>query len=165
MNSSKDGSGKHAKPDRISRLEPDMNRGAFYVPAVVHHPDFGGSHNNAALWNVWTEADHKRAEEAGMAKNPAVDTIIYRPMQGATRQQRYMEATFQKYRILTALKRLDENGDAYDLTRMFLEEMRLHPFAPHDDILDAASRVYDLEPKSPVQLEAMSTEPTAHPDS
>lgn len=165
MNSSKDGSGKNAKPDRISRLEPDMNRGAFYVPAVVYHPDFGGKHNNAALWKVWTEEDHKLGEDAGMQKNPAVDTIIYRPMQGATRQQRYMEATEQKYRIVVALKRLDEQGNAYDLTRMFLEEMRLHPFAPHDDILDAGSRVYDLEPKAPVPLEAMSTEPTAHPDS
>lgn len=164
MNSSKDGSGKNAKPDRISRLEPDMNRGAFYVPAVVYHPDFGGAHNNAALWNVWTENDHKRAEEAGMMKNPAVDTIVYRPMQGATRLQRYMEVTEQKYRIVVALKRVDEQGNAYDLTRMFLEEMRLHPFAPHDDILDGASRVYDLEPRAPVALEAMSTEPTAHPD-
>lgn len=165
MNSSKDGSGKNAKPDRISRLEPDLNRGAFYLPGVVHHPDYGGSYANASLWSVWTEADHKRAEEAGMKNNPAVDTIIYRPMQGPTRMQRYMEATMQKYRIVTALKRLDENGDVYDLTRMFLEEMRLHPFAPHDDILDAASRVYDLEPKSPVPMEAMSAEPTVHPDS
>jgi hypothetical protein len=165
MNSSKDGSGKNAKPDRISRLEPDMNRGAFYVPSVVYHPDFGGSHNNSSLWNVWTEEDHERAEQAGMQKNPAVDTIIYRPMQGPTRRQRYMEVTEQKYRIVVPIKRVDEQGNAYDLTRMFLEEMRLHPFAPHDDILDSASRIYDLEPKAPVAIEAMaSTEPTAHPD-
>ncbi len=165
LNSAKDGSGKNAKPDRISRLEPDMNRGAFFVPAVIYHPDFGGSHQNAALWNVWTEEDFKRAEAAGMKDNKTVDTIIYRPMGGPTRLQRYMEATEQRYRIVTALKRIDEQGDAYDLTRMFLEEMRLHPFAPHDDILDAASRVYDLEPKAAVLIETMSTQPTAHPDS
>ncbi len=165
MNSSNDGSGKNAKPDRISRLEPDMNRGAFYVPAVVHHPDHVSREYNSALWSIWTEEDHKRGEEAGMEKNPPIDTIIYRPMRALTRQQRYMEATLQRFRILTPLKRLDENGDMYDLTRMFLEEMRLHPFAAHDDILDAASRVYDLEPKAPVPLEAASTEPTAHPDS
>jgi len=164
MNSAKDGSGKNAKPDRISRLEPDMNRNAFYVPAVVHHPDHVSREYNSALWSVWTEADHKRAEEAGMKDNPPVDTIIYRPMRALTRQQRLMEVQFQKFRIVTALKRLDENGDVYDLTRMFLEEMRLHPFAPHDDILDAASRVYDLEPKAPIPLEAASGTPTAHPD-
>lgn len=165
LNSSKDGSGKHAKPDRISRLEPDMNRGAFFVPATIHHPNHFGGHMNASLWSVWTEEDHKRGEEAGMQNNPAVDTIIYRLMQGPTRQQRYMEVTLQKYRIVVPLKRIDENGDVYDLTRMFLEEMRLHPFAPHDDILDAASRVYDLEPKAPIMLESTSAEPTAHPDS
>src|SRR5579859_2503174 len=165
LNSSKDGSGKHAKPDRISRLEPDMNRGAFYVPAVVYHPDFGGHHHNSALWNVWTEEDFKRAEEAGMKDNKPVDTVVCRPMQGPTRNQRYMEATEQRYRVVTAIKRVDEQGNAYDLTRMVLEEARLHPCAPHDDILDAASRVYDLEPKPAVLLEAVSTQPTAHPDS
>lgn len=164
MNSAKDGSGKNAKPDRISRLEPDMNRGAFYVPAVVHHPDHVSRELNSALWSIWTEEDHKRGEEAGMENNPPIDTIIYRPMRALTRQQRYMEVTFQKFRIVTALKRLDENGDVYDLTRMFIEEIRLHPFAPHDDIADAASRIYDLEPKAPVPLEAASAEPTAHPD-
>lgn len=165
MNSSKDGSGKNAKPDRISRLEPDMNRGAFYVPALVHHPDHFGGHMNASLWSVWTEQDHRRGEEAGMQNNPPVDTVVYREMKGPTRQQRYMEVTLQKYRIVVPLKRIDENGDVYDLTRMFLEEIRLHPFAPHDDIADAASRVYDLEPKAPIMLEAASAEPTAHPDS
>lgn len=165
LNSSKDGSGKHAKPDRISRLEPDINRGAFYVPAVIYHPDFGGHHHNSALWNVWTQEDFDRAEEAGMRDNKPVDTVIYRPMQGPTRQQRYAEATEQRYRVVAAVKRIDEQGNAYDLTRMFLEEMRLHPFAPHDDILDAASRIYDLEPKPAVLMEAVSTQPTAHPDS
>lgn len=141
-----------------------MNRGAFYVPAVVHHPDHVSRELNSALWSIWTEEDHKRGEEAGMENNPPIDTIIYRPMRALTRQQRYMEVTFQKFRIVTALKRLDENGDVYDLTRMFIEEIRLHPFAPHDDIADAASRIYDLEPKAPVPLEAASAEPTAHPD-
>jgi hypothetical protein len=166
MNSSKDGSGKHAKADRISRLEPDMNRGAFYVPAVIYHPDFGGPHNNSSLWSIWTEEDFKRAEEAGMRDNKPVDTVIYRPMQGATRLQRYMEGTEQRYRIVVPVKRVDEQGNAYDLTRMFLEEIRLHPFAPHDDIIDGASRIYDLQPKQPVRIEAISSShQTSHPDS
>jgi hypothetical protein len=165
LNSSRDGSGKHSKNDRIDRLEPDMNRGMIYIPAVVYHPDFGGSHRNAALWDVWTEADHKRSAEAGMVNNPAVDTIVYRPMQGLTRQQRYCDATSQSHRIVSALKHRDERGDLYDLTRAFIEEMRLHPFAPHDDLIDAVSRIYDMEPKAPVLFETLSAEPTIHPDS
>jgi hypothetical protein len=165
LNSSKDGSGKNAKNDRIERLEPDMNRGMLYIPAVVYHPDFGGTHQNAALWDIWTEEDYKRAADGGMKENPAVDTIIYRPMMGSTRLQRYCEQTFQSHRIVTALRRRDERGDMYDLTRLFMEEIRLHPFAPHDDLSDAVSRIYDMEPKAPIQLESVRSEPTIHPDS
>jgi Xaa-Pro aminopeptidase len=34
-----------------------------------------------------------------------------------------------KHRIVTALQRRDENGDIYDLTRVFMDEMIRHPFA------------------------------------
>lgn len=165
LNSSKDGSGKNAKKDRIERLEPDMNRGMLYIPAVVYHPDFGGGYQSSALWDVWSEEDHKLAAEAGMKENPAVDTIVYRPMLGPTRLQRYCASTFQSHRIVTALRRRDERGNMYDLTRAFMEEMRLHPFAPHDDLIDAVSRIYDMEPVAPVQFETVRAEPNIHLDS
>lgn len=157
--------GKHSKPDRISRLEPDFNRGSFYMPAVVYHPEFGGGIGNQALWDIWTEEDSKRMEEAGAQDNPAVGSIVYRPMQGLTRAQRACEATFQTFRIVTALKRRNEDGDMYDLTRAFIEEARLHPFAPHDDLIDAVSRVFDMEPKSPVPFESLRAEPRTYTDS
>jgi hypothetical protein len=156
--------GKHSKADRISRLEPDFNRRAFYLPAVVYHPDFGGAEGNQALWDVWTEEDAQRMEDAGAKDNKPVGTIVYRPMQGPTKQQRYCQATFQAFRIVTAIRRLDEDGNMYDLTRVFIEEARFHPFAPHDDLIDASSRIYDMDPKSPVPFEALNTEMRAHPD-
>jgi hypothetical protein len=157
--------GQHSKKDRIERLEPDMRRGMFYLPAVVYHADFGGGVENQALWDVWTEEDFKRMEDAGAnAKNEPVGTIIYRVMQGPTRQQRYCEVTHQRYRIVTALKRTNEDGDMYDLTRAFIEEARFHPFAPHDDLTDAVSRIYDMEPMKPVPFEAANAEMKAHPD-
>lgn len=165
LNSSKDGSGKNAKPDRISRLEPDFNKGRIYLPSVAYHPSFGGGIENSCLWDVWTEERHKLAADAGMQNNPAVDTIVFRPMQQYTRNQRAMEATMQTHRIVTAIKRRDERGDMYDLTRSFIEEMRLHPFAPHDDLIDAVSRVYDMEPTAPVMYETLSADPRAYPDS
>jgi hypothetical protein len=163
LNTTRDGT--HTKNDRISRLEPDFNRGIFYLPAVIYHPEFGGGLGNQALWDVWQEEDHARMLAAGAKDNPAVGTIVYRPMQGLTRQQRYCEATFQKYRIVSALKRRNEDGDMYDLTRVFIEEARLHPFAPHDDLIDAVSRIFDMEPKKPTPFESMRGDMPVHPDS
>ncbi len=157
--------GKHSKEDRISRLEPDFNRGIFYLPGVVYHPDFGGDYNNAALWDVWTEEKSKLAIEAGQEDNPAIGNIVYRPMRGPTRTQRALEVTGQSFRIVTALKRRNEDGDLYDLTRTFIEEYRLIPFAPHDDFMDAVSRVFDMDPTKPVAYESLRVEPNIHKDS
>jgi hypothetical protein len=67
--------------------------------------------------------------------------------------------------MVTALKRRNEDGDMYDLTRVFIEEARFHPFAPHDDLIDAVSRIFDMEPRKPVMFEAANAEMRAHPDS
>lgn len=156
--------GAHSKNDRISRLEPEFNRGAFYMPSVVYHPEYGGGLGNQALWDVWSDDDFKRMEDAGAKDNPAIGTIVYRPLQGLTNQQRYCEATHQRYRIVTALKRINEDGDMYDLTRVLMEELKFHPFAAHDDLIDAVSRLYDMEPLKPVLFEAANAEMKAHPD-
>jgi hypothetical protein len=163
LNTTRDGT--HTKNDRISRLEPDFNRGIFYLPAMIYHPEYGGGLGNQALWDVWQQEDFDRMQAAGANDNPAVGSIVYRPMQKLTRQQRYCEATFQKYRIVSALKRRNEDGDMYDLTRVFIEEARLHPFAPHDDLIDAVSRIFDMEPKKPIPHESLRGDMPVHPDS
>lgn len=164
LNTTRDGT--HTKNDRISRLEPDLNRGIFYLPAVIYHPEYGGGLGNQALWDIWTDEDHKRMQDAGATTdNPAPGNIVYRPMQGLTRDQRACEATFQTFRIVTALKRRNEDGDMYDLTRVFIEEARLHPFAPHDDLIDAVSRIFDMEPKKPTPFESIAAQPRTHTDS
>jgi dGTP triphosphohydrolase len=88
-----------------------------------------------------------------------VGQVTYSPMTGLTKAQERCVNTAQKHRIVTALQRRDENGDIYDLTRVFMDEMIRHPFAVHDDLLDATSRIYDLDPQAPVAYEAQSTEP------
>lgn len=176
--------GKHSKTDRISRLEPDFHNGIFYVPAVVWHPEFGGGLRNQALWDVMTQEQHDLLADAGSKDVRAVGEIVYRPMgrlrddasdkarsiglqgtDGMTKAQRAMDATQQGYRVVYAIKRLDEDNNAYDLTRMFFEEYRLCPFAAHDDLIDAVSRIYDMEPTKPVPFESMMTEPRTYLDS
>jgi len=47
--------------------------------------------------------------------------IAYRPLIGPIRLQRACAATGQNFRIVKPIKRQDENGDIYDLTRAFVE--------------------------------------------
>jgi hypothetical protein len=86
-------------------------------------------------------------------------------MQAYTKAQRAMETAGTRRRIVAALKRRDENGDIYDLTRAFIEEAVFHPFAPHDDLIDACSRIYDMEPRAPTMFEARAAEARTFTDS
>jgi hypothetical protein len=165
-------SGGHTKKDRIERLEPDIRGGRFYLPAVVHHYEHGpktGEFAGSCYWSVWSQEDAKRAAQAHRQVPYHVGQIVYRPMQGLTRTMREY-AGQQNSRLVTAIKQKDENGDVYDLTRRFIEEMIRHPFAAHDDLIDATSRIYDIEPvppaafESPQSTESIETEGPLGPD-
>jgi hypothetical protein len=153
--------GGHSKDDRIERLEPDIRHGIFYLPEVVYHPDVGGR-DKCALWQPWTSQDDKEAKRiaAKTGKSPPphqVGQIVFRPMLGATKRQRICEARMEGHRVVKPIKRKDENGDVYDLTRVFMDEAMRHPFAPHDDLIDAVSRIYDMNSHKPTQHESAST--------
>jgi hypothetical protein len=130
--------------------------GRFLFPCAAYHREFGERPGNRiCYWDIWTEEHEKAAKAKGEKSRHNVGQIIWRPMRGLTKaQQRVAE-----YRIVTALQRRDENGDIYDLTRVFFEELVKHPFAAHDDLIDAASRIYDLDPNPPTRIDDKSTEP------
>jgi hypothetical protein len=151
--------GGHSKDDRIGRLEPDLKGGRFYIPGIAHHPDFNDKGTGVCMVGVWTEEMAKISKEQGRPSPNNVGQVFYRPMRGLTKRQQNCEITAQKHRIVTAIKRRDENNDVYDVTRAFLEELLRHPFAQYVDFIDAASRIYDLDPQPPVAYEAQSTEP------
>jgi hypothetical protein len=157
--------GGHSKPDRIERLEPDFRGARFYLPCLIHNPDqwpIAQKHDpnfGLCYWGVWTEEMDKAAKAANVPSEFNIGQIFYRPYKGPTKRQRNCEVTQQTHRIVKAIKRRDENNDIYDLTRNFNEEYVLQPFAPHDDLLDAVSRIYDIDPLQPQQYEAQSVEP------
>jgi hypothetical protein len=162
LNFPRDGSA-HSKHDRIERLEPDLRAGKFLLPALVHHPDFGGR-DGKATWRVWTEADAAEAEPGSYEKTVKSGNIVYRPLIGPTRAQRRLEAAGERYRIVDPIRHLDENRNGYDLTRAFIEEALFFPFAPHDDLIDACARIYDMAPVAPSPWEKAEWQPPVHPD-
>ncbi len=154
--------GGHSKADRISRLEPDIREGRFYLPAVIYNRDAwppdqdgkrGGSGN--CFWRVWTEEQEKNLAAQGVKSEWHIGQVVYWPATGPTKLQQQV----RQGRAVTALRRRDETGAIYDLTRAFIDEARQHPFGTHDDLIDVASRIYDMEPTAPVPYERYSTEP------
>ncbi len=125
--------GPQSKNDRIERLEPDLRNSFYYVPHRVWHPTVG---RNA---NWYTEHDN--------------DEIHYKVCGGLTSLELKAKANGQHWRVFDPLKRRDEDGNIYDLTRVFFQELQFHPFSPRDDLLDAASRIYDMDPLAPRAIE------------
>jgi len=145
--------GAHSKNDRIERLEPDFRLGRFLLSGLVHHPDKGGR----CTWHVWDETLDKIAEKTGKQRHP-IGTIVYTRAEGLSKRQENCRVTAQSHRIVEPVKRFDENKDVYDLTRVFMDEFLRHPFATHDDLIDAVARIYDIDPQIPEIFEAEDTE-------
>ena len=70
-----------------------------------------------------------------------------------------MERMGTPWRNAKAIKQVDEDRGLYDLTRCFFEELRYFPMRQgHDDLIDAASRIYDMKPVAPVPFEKVKIE-------
>jgi hypothetical protein len=56
----------------------------------------------------------------------------------------------EAWRVARPILHKDEDGKVYDFLERFREEFIFFPFAPRDDILDAMSRLYDMDPQPPI---------------
>lgn len=120
--------GKQSKKDRVERLEPDFRNGRFHIPALVHEVGKG-----KCLWSI----------------NKETQNVALTPLQALTRKMQMAMNEGESSRIASPLLRRDEDGNLYDVTRALMEEMTFFPFAPKDDLVDAVSRIYDMEPLPP----------------
>lgn len=75
-----------------------------------------------------------------------------------TSTQRRMLDGYQ-YRIAKPIKRKDENSEIYDLSEQFRMQVHYFPFGGKKDLADAASRIYDMEPRPPSYREQRYAEP------
>ena len=122
--------GRESKGHRVERLEPDFRGGSFFIPGRVWHNAFP---NNRAVWHL-EEND---------------DEIHFTEDKGHHKQEKRAIANGERWRTFEPLRRIDEDTNIYDLTRIFMEEFSFFPFAPRDDLIDATSRIYDLDPIAP----------------
>lgn len=116
--------GQHSKKDRVQRLEPDTRAGVFRLPALIHEPGVGD-----CFWHI----DEQQSK------------IVKIPAKGRTRLQQQFVDGGREHLIAKSIRRLDEDGKIYDVTMALIEEMLFFPFAPKDDLVDAASRIYDMD--------------------
>ena len=136
--------GQNSKTARVGRLQPDMEQSRFFLPPIIRHADLG-----LCYWR-WDEQLFK---------------IVFKPWRDHTKSQRAMEVQGMKYRIPKAITRYDEEGNIYDVTMALIEELTVFPFGGHDDFIDAASRIYDMEPIAATQLDKLDPNiRTHHPD-
>ncbi len=135
--------GRESKQARVERLEPDFRLGSFLLPARVWHPgaDEGETSTTSATW--WIE--------------DGSDEIKYRPYPQVHRDERRVVAAGERWRLMAPIKRKDEDGNLYDLVRVLFEEFRFFPFSPRDDLIDAVSRIYDMDPRPAVKHESYQT--------
>lgn len=131
--------GGASKQHRVERLQPDVQYGAFLLPALISH----------------------NAETCAWSVNEDEGNIHYTPIKGDSAVVQRLKERGQGHLAAAPIRRKDENGKAYDLTAELINEMVFFPFAQHDDLIDAASRIYDMEP---MPAEIVRDNPNFDPD-
>ena len=76
-----------------------------------------------------------------------------------TSAQRRVREKGQAFRIFSPVRRRDQDGAIYSLNKAFLEEYLVVPFAAHEDLIDATSRIYDIDPVAPIIVDERELEP------
>ncbi len=76
-----------------------------------------------------------------------------------TANQKRVREGGQSFRVFAPVKRKDHEGNAYSLNKGFLEEYLTYPFSAKKDLIDATSRLYDMEPVPPIIIDERALEP------
>lgn len=137
--------GGQSKRDRVERLEPDFRNSRFYLPSAVLY------NARPYTWRIETNPEAKNYQE-----------VIYTPIDitnPLTAQQHRAFEGGSVDLIAKAIKCYDQERHVYDLTVHFIEEYISFPFGRYKDLIDATSRIYDMEPIEPSITARKSTEP------
>lgn len=83
---------------------------------------------------------------------------------GETAGQARVKREGQGFRVFEPTKRRDEHGNLYSLNKNLMDEFLTFPYCAHDDLIDAMSRIYDMEPTSPIIIDERALEPMIFED-
>ncbi len=123
-----------SKDDRVQRLGPDFRAKKFYLPAVILHQ------GKPCFWRL--------------EKGPAGGLELkYQEAGEPTALMKRVIHEGSPSRVVRPIKQIDSEGNLYDLTRHFIEQQMLYPFAPLKDLIDATSRIYDMAPVPPILID------------
>jgi hypothetical protein len=134
-----------SKDDRVQRLGPDFRAHKFYLPALILHQ------GKPCFWQL-------KAGTAGGLE------LHYNEFTTPTAMMARVIKERSPSRVAKPIKQVDSDGNLYDLSRQFIEQAMLYPFAPLKDLVDAASRIYDMEPMPPLLVEDKDLLPEVYAD-
>ena len=85
-------------------------------------------------------------------------------VEGETANQKRIKEQGQGFRVFSPVKRRDHEGNLYSLNKGFLEEYLTYPFSAKKDLIDATSRIYDMDPTTPIIIDERMLEPETFED-
>ena len=81
-----------------------------------------------------------------------------------TKSQAKVKAEGQPFRVFSPTMRMDEDKRIYSLNKNLLDEYLVFPFGVHDDLIDAISRIEDIDAAPPIIIDERSLEPEVFED-
>jgi hypothetical protein len=134
--------GTESKRERVERLEPDCRNSRFYLPKPCWHS------GAPSAWRVDTDPESKTFQD-----------VLKEPITGPSKRIVDAVESGAGDLIAKALKKTNSDGQLYDLTLAFIDEFLSFPFGQFKDLVDATSRIYDMNPNAPSVLRQEDTEP------
>lgn len=127
--------GPAAKRDRMSRLDPDINSGKLLVPSLVHRAGQG-------TMMMRMNRDPKPGHD---------DEALFKKFDVEKVPDGHVMRKHPKLAVQPIRKSWTDGTDTkqYDLTIDFLTQAKSVPLGKHDDLVDAVSRIYDMDINTP----------------
>ena len=136
-----------SKQERVERLEPDFRNSRFFLPLAVWHD------GKPCVWDVDCDGESKTFGE-----------IRFRAVSGLTRVQLQTVEAGSPDLIAKAIRSTNQDGQIYDVTEALMREYEQFPFGEKKDLIDATSRIYDMEIVRPSQYSQEDLTPPQYVD-